>query len=628
MNTYYGHRHHPERNYYKKPFRKTRGFYILIILLIATASFVYFSIKRSNDTVNQNQKFTDQIDLPLTAAKVIFLSGKLESRMENQNWQEIGQDYQVQAGDSIRTNAGTKAVIELPDKSIIRMSENAEIKFSRFGMADVIMEQISGYVFHRVNSNSTAIYRVKNGSTELTALGTGFNVLTSGGLTYLTVTDSKVKVKIFNADNIINMRTVESGEKVLINPALETNQMIKAENISSADLQTNEWYSWNIEEDRKANFSLGIFEKSIKLVILEPSDSKATTDQEKIAIKGETDTDAEIFMSGKELENNSGKFQSDFLLSPGENQIEITVKKGKNMNQKTLIVESTKKAEQITLTGKLENNKISLTWQIKNITNLKEFKVLQGNAANPTFPNAPYHTVNKTNTNDEWTNLEKTKYFFRVCALTDEGKCLLYSNNFEINSDVADSAATDIKLSASIKTDVVELKWMLGKGLNPIDGFKTIISQNINPIYPGSSYHSLSSNERSDLWKKLSPGTYYFRVCLLKNNTCEKYSDNAKAVVIESSNSSINLTGANGDGLINLYWEVNNVPITKGFKIVISDEPDVSFPGIGHHLNTSSDASSDVWDNLISGKKYYFRVCQNLGSACGVYSNEVSFIFN
>ena len=626
MNTHYGHRSYSERNYYKKPFRKTRGFYILIIILIGVVSFVYFSIKRSTEDVEQTQKFTDQIEIPVTAAKVIFLSGKLESRPPNQNWQEIGQDYQIQSGDDIRTAGNAKAAVELPDKSIVRLSENAEIRLEQFGMADIIVEQISGQVFHRVNSNSTAIYRVKNKSTELTALGTGFNVLASGELTYLTVTDSKVKVKIYNADNIINMRTVDNGEKVLINPTLETNQMIKAENVSSSDLIKQDWFAWNLEQDRQANFSLGIFEKSIKLIVTEPAETKISTDQEKITIKGETDLDAEIFMSGKELENNGGKFQTEFLLSPGKNQIEITVKKGKNMNQKTMIVESTRKVGQITLAGEYSDNKATLNWQTKNISDFKEFKVLQGNATNPTFPNAPYHTVQKTLTSDEWIGLEKAKYFFRVCALTNDGKCSNYSNNLEINIG-AENAFADITLTAAVKSDTVELKWTLNKSNNPSDGFKTLISQNTNPVYPGSSYHSLSSNERSDLWKKLSPGIYYFRVCLLKNNVCEKYSDNAKAVITESSDNSITLTGAKGDGLINLYWETNGLAITKGYKIIVSDEPDVSFPGLGHHLNTVNDAGSDVWDNLETGIKYYFRVCQNLGSTCGVYSNEVSFIF-
>ncbi len=627
MNSHYGHRSYSERNYYKKPFHKTRGFYILLIILIAGVSFVYFSIKRSEDTANQDQKFTDQVELPLTAAKVVFLTGKLESRPENQPWQEIGQDYQIQSSDSIRTSSDAKAVIELPDKSLVRMSENAEIKLTQIGMADVVIEQLAGNVFHRVNSNSTAIYRVKNKNTELTALGTGFNVLTSSELTYLTVTDSKVKVKIYNADNIINMRTVESGEKATINPSLETNQTIKAENVSGIELQKNDWYAWNLEEDRKANFSLGIFEQSIKLVVVEPAESKVTTDQEKITIKGETDKEAEIFMSGKELQNDNGKFQTDFLLSPGENKIEITVKKGKNMNQKTMVVESTKKAEQIILTGKLLDQTVSLAWETKNIPDFKEFKILQGSAINPTFPNAPFHTVAKTLTNDEWTNLEKAKYFFRVCVLNNEGKCLIYSNNFEISTSSKITSTAGITLTTSVKADIVELKWVLTKDVNPSEGFKTIISQNKNPVYPGSSYHSLSSNERSDLWKKLSPGTYYFRVCLLKNNACEKYSDNTKAVITETSNSSITLTGAKGDGLINLYWETDDVPITKGYKIIFSDEPEVTFPGLGHHLNTSNDAGSDTWDNLTSGQTYYFKVCQNLGSTCGVYSNEVSFTF-
>lgn len=616
-------------NYYKKPFYKTRKGLFLLILFFLAIGFIYFSIQTNKNEAPTNQKFTDQAEMPINSAKIVFVSGKVELKTPFDDWQEIAENYQAQAGDYVKTGEDAKAILEFPDKSILRIAANAEIKLATMGMADIIVEQLSGGAFHRVNSESTAIYRVKNGVTEITALGTGFNALVSGPLTYLTMTEGKTKVKIFKGEDIVNIRTIEEGTKASINPTFIAEDSIKTENVGMEELLKNDWYAWNLERDREKKFYLGIFEKAVKLIISEPGAAETTTDSEKIKVKGETDPEAEIFMAGKEIENNKGQFQTELLLAPGKNEIEITAKKEKNTSKKTIIVNSTKQKENIVLTGNgTDNNIVVLSWQIKNINDFQEFKVLESNAKNPTFPNAPYHTVAKTVLNDKWSELAPGNYFFRVCVLTAEGKCLVYSNDFEITI-AGKNAPESIVLNAVASKANVSLNWIVDSALNSAEGFKTIIGTTKNPVYPGNSYHTLSGNQRNDTWKKLNPGTYYFRICLLKNGICAAYSNNAAVIIYAAAEEegSIILTGSAGDGQINLYWTTEELKITKGFKVIMNESPIVSFPGKGHHLITSASASSDVWTNLQPGKTYYFCVCQNLGSECGTYSNEVKILF-
>ncbi|MBI5077491.1 FecR domain-containing protein [Candidatus Falkowbacteria bacterium] len=615
-------------NYYKKSFFKTRGFIFLLIFIILAAGFVCFSIRTNKNETQTEQKFTDQTEMPINSAKIVFTAGKVELKTPNEDWQEVAENYQAQSGDYVKTNLDAKAIIEFPDKSVLRLAGNAEIKISAMGMADIIVEQISGPAFHRVNSESTAIYRVKNGETEITALGTGFNVLASGPLTYLTVTEGKTKVKIFSGEDIINIRTVEEGMEATINPTLTPEESIKTENIKMEELLKNDWYSWNLDRDREKNYYLGIFEKTIKLIISEPKEVETTTDSEKITIKGATDPAAEIFMAGKEIENNQGQFQTELALSVGKNEIEITVKKEKNVNKKTIIVNTSKQKENIVLTGNIVGkNSIVLSWEMKNINDFQEFKVLQSGVKNPTYPNAPYHTIAKTTASDKWSELPPGNYFFRVCAF-NLGKCDVYSNDFAINLSDKDYSAEPIVLSAAVDKANVSLNWIMNPSLNATEGFKSVIGTAKDPVFPGNSYHSLSGNQRNDIWKKLNAGTYYFRVCLLKNGSCGAYSGNASATISASSEEgSITLTGSAGDGQINLYWTTEGLKITKGFKVIMDESADVSFPGKAHHLNTSSSASSDVWTNLQTGETYYFRVCQNLGSECGTYSNEIEVGF-
>ncbi|NQT49185.1 FecR domain-containing protein [Candidatus Kuenenbacteria bacterium] len=630
MKTYSsGSQYSRSRSYYKKPFRKTKGFYILLVIVLIVAGFIYWSITNTDQENNGDQKYSDQNGAPIMAAKVTFVDGELKLKAKDEPWQEIAADYQVQLNDEIKTGADSKAIIELPDKSIIRIAKNTELKITQMGMADVMIEQTSGTVFHRVNDKSTAIYRVKNGDIEMTALGTAFNVLASSQLTYLTVTENKVKVKIFDGEDIVNMRTIESGTKATINSTQDLDEMIKTTETSLGDLIDDDWYAWNLQKDRDKEFFLGIFEQAVKLVISDPANSEMTVDEDKITIKGHTDPGAEIFMSGHELDNNNGTFETEYLLGPGENEIEIMVKIGKNKNKKTLLITSTKEKMVIDLSGEIDDdNKVTLTWETENIDDTQEFKILKGSSESPTYPDAPYHSVDNKTFTDSWTSLADGEYFFRVCALSSESKCLTYSEDYEVtvgNPEQKDSVSGTMDLSVALNNDQVNLNWSTSTDLNTSEGFKTVISQTENPAFPGNSYHTLTSNERSDIWKNMAPGTYHFRVCLLKNNQCIIYSNDA---TIEAKPAgSIQLLGSAQKGRIDLTWEISGLEIDKGFKVIMAEQSGVIFPGKTHHLITTAAARADSWVNLETGKTYYFKICKNNGSSCGTYSNEVVVTF-
>ncbi len=618
-------------SYYKKPFHKTRGFYFLIIIILAISTFVYFSIRNTPAEDPQNQKFTDQDNLPINYAKVLSTEGKVEVKAPEENWEEIGSGYKISTGSYVQTSSASKVVIELPDKSVMRVKENTELVIEQMGMADIIIEQKSGTIFHRVNDSSTAIYRVKNGFTELTALGTGFNVFTSSQLTKVTVTESKVKAKIYDAEeNIINMRTIESGTMATINPDLALESMIQTDDVKSDELLKDEWYVWNLEQDRENKFFLGIFEETVKLVITEPALAEMSVDTNEITIKGSTDPDAEVFMSGKELDNNNGQFETEYLLGTGENKIEITAKVGKNQNTRTLIITSTKQADNIKLTGTTTDSKVDLTWKPENLSSFSNFIVLKGTEKNPTYPESPFHKVDQSTFSDSWQNLEDDTYYFRVCTLNTENKCTVYSDNYETTIGKSTTVSGTIILTSSSDNDKINLNWDLSSDLKPTEGFKTMISQASNPTYPGNSYHSLANNARSDTWTKLSSDIYHFRVCLLKDDQCLIYSNDAQVTLTTvqlEQTGSIQLIGTANGSQIDLSWETIGVPLQEGFRTIVNTSGGVNFPGNNHHLVTSNSATSDIWTDLTSGQTYYFKVCQNTGSGCGVYSNEISITY-
>lgn len=619
-------------HYYKKPFRKTKGFYILGIIVIVVIIFIAWSIKRSdNEISNEEPKFSDQEGIPNLEATVSFLEGTLELKSADTDWSEIGADYQIKINDSIKTGTDTKAIISLPDQSLIRLSSNTQLFFQEMGMADVVIEQIHGRAFHRVNDQSTAIYRVKHDKIELTALGTGFSVTADSDNTKVMVTESKVKAKIYQGDDIINMRTIEQGTFATIDTTKELNQMIDSEEMTSEDLMSNEWYVWNFEQDSKQEFFLGIFEKAVKLVITEPEKAEFETDQNKFTLKGVTDPSAEIFVSGKELDNNDGSFESEIALSSGDNEIEITVKKGKNKNKKTLNINSTYKEGSITLSAEAIEKKASLTWQTEGLDDFKEFIVLMAKGTTPSYPDSTHHSLKRDIFEDEWSNLEDGEYSFRICALSEEDSCLTYSSIVKLTiseeeekPDDPPVVIEDLILTATADGSEVNLNWT-GTINSEIDSLKVVIAQTANPVYPGNSFHSFAPNQQSDSWKDLTAGTYYFRVCLIQNGGCAQYSNQAQASIAQAVTTlgTIFVTGEASANKINLSWQVYNMTSPQGFKVIMSEQPGITFPGQSHHLVLNASATSDEWVNLQSGKSYYFKVCETVGSDCGIYSNEL-----
>ena len=624
-------------SYYKKPFIKTKGFYILIILGLIIVTFVSWSITRTENVQEDvDQKFTDQESAPSLAAKVTMASGILELKSPESDWVEITENYQIMAGDKLRTKDDSKAIVELPDKSLIRLSNNAEVTFTELGLADIIIEQNLGTAAHRVNDKSPAIYRVKNGNTELTALGTAFNVKVEGDVTYLTVTENRVKVKVYKDDEIESMRTIQEGIQATINPTLDTDKIIKSEDISAGDLLANNWYTWNLEQDEEHDFYTGLFAAATKLVITEPEQSNFTTDKDAVMIKGVTEPGADVFIEGNEVKNNNGNFELNYKLSSGDNEITITVKKDKNLNKKILNIKSTLEEEKsITLSGEVQDSTANLSWESTGLGDIESFKTLMGKTKGElTFPTDDYDTRGKDTSKDVWKDLEDGEYFFRVCAYIEADGCIAYSNQINLavggDEDTTDETTDEttkeksgtINLQTTKTNNSISLTWSTSENMDTSDGFRTLLSQSNSPTYPGASTHLLK-NFKTDTWTSLNPGTYYLRTCLLDGDSCVVYSNTTTQTIGVNEQAVLILSGSTDLATVTLNIIPQNVPAGTSYIVMMSENANVQFPAKEFRITTDT---SYAWTSLTPNKTYYFRACLKDGDTCGAYSNEYSTI--
>ncbi|MBI5254628.1 FecR domain-containing protein [Candidatus Falkowbacteria bacterium] len=438
-------RHSRSSNYYRRPFYKTRGFKFLIFLIIFTSAFVYWSIKKippPSPTPPTAESTAGQAAQPthsLVAAQIIFLDGAAEVKISGlpagqagtTNWEPLNLNYEIKQGDTVRTSGAAKSVIQLPDKSFVRMDANTEIFLKQLSLSDATLEQTYGHAFHRVNDNTPIIYKVLHGQTELIALGTAFDVAILGQTVEISAIANETKIKIYNAldNSLLNIDTVNQGEKAIINPALEKEKMIQKKTLTQNDLLNDTWFTWNKSLDVQNNYFLGMLGDLIDLTIAQ---TDLTTNDQEFIINGTTDKAATVSINNNKVENKAGAFEYKLSLQPGINKIQILAQKNKFENKKTLNItyeakETITTDAKITLTAQQENGSIKLEWATNGITNPAAFITLVGKNQDVTFPAAPSHVVSGSATTDIWKGLEKAAYFVRVCLKQGDG-CGIYSN--------------------------------------------------------------------------------------------------------------------------------------------------------------------------------------------------------
>lgn len=188
-------------------------------------------------------------------------------------------------------------------------------------------------------------------------------------------------------------------------------------------------------------------------------------------------------------------------------------------------------------------------------------------------------------------------------------------------------------LSASTTENGINLSWQTD-ALDVSKGFKVIKSLKPNPTFPKDNAIYKDPSTRSFVWEITDGQTWHFRICQYTDQgTCDAYSNEVTVKALPNITSSgkvksISLTGEKiSSSEVTLRWTPDGIP-SKGFKEIWSLSSGPTYPtrnGDQFHYDDKSSIREYTISGLESGKTYYFRVCEYLGNACGVYSNELQF---
>lgn len=508
------------------------------VVVLALALGIYFTRGRAG---------TGGIWNGALAAHLSVADGQVEI-WNGSDWQsaEIGTTL---AGQSqLRTGENSKAVLEFDEGSALRLDENTHVILEEANNKNIVVLQVAGETYSRVNKTSDLIYQVKSGDTEITAMGTAFGVAaeTSNWVkkgekkVIVKVVENKVKVKIIKNEESLE-KEVSEGEELIVDMTKPIEDTAIKIPLPKEETAQDGFFVWNRTEDSEKSYPLGVLSDvtAPEIKISEPLDG-ITTELLRVAVRGTTEPGAKILVNGAETDNKEGSFEKIINLKVGENSVEVKAKDDSG-NATTKKITVTRKGEAVQasplyLKGYAATDGIHLSWSLSGITAPKGFKLIKSLTSYPSYPGDSAVYLNPETKSYLWKINDGKTWHFRVCVY-EGGACGTYSNDLKITAKSSNAASGEIygtlALTGWVKTQrIVYLSWALS-GNSPY-GYKLVKSLEPNPVYPGNEYVYLSSPDMKGgyAWDLKEPGTYHFRVCAYNGGGgCVFYSNDFSIVV-------------------------------------------------------------------------------------------------
>lgn len=127
-------------------------------------------------------------------------------------WNMTGQSPEVPLLVKM-TSQGMRSNITLSDGSKVRINENSKLEFPEIFRENVRIVYLNGEAFFDIKPNSEKPFKVISGASEITVLGTSFNVNTNHH-DEITVTSGRVKVTDLNSNDGVELNP---GQQAILN---------------------------------------------------------------------------------------------------------------------------------------------------------------------------------------------------------------------------------------------------------------------------------------------------------------------------------------------------------------------------------------------------------------------------
>lgn len=589
----------------------------IVLVLTAIGGGVWWLTNHPEVTKQSTTNVVRSADL---AATLAYQQGDVTVKVGDGDWLAVETDTVLHQGDSLKTGLESKAIVELENGDIVRLGYTSEVFFTSLKTDSVIITQTSGASYNRVAKNQSRVYEVKTDSATIQALGTAFDVVKDADSVDVTVVESQVKVITEK-----EQEAVAEGKLAIVDP---TKQEVEVEEVDKSDL-TNDWYTWNKEEDSKKTDKLGILaEYAGPAVTITQPVSGATSDTGSVTVIGTvSDITAKITVNGESVENLAGQFSVPVTLAAGKNIITVVAEDTeghKTIKEVKVTYQVAAAATPLKLEAGTEDDGVHLAWNPSTSAGFQFYKVVKSETnADLAYPADGYIAklaIGTERYTDTDVSTDKT-YYYRVCEVV-AGDQVFCSNVVhmkgktvtEEDTDTEDTEADTLTLTASAEDDGIHFEWAV-KGLTIEKGFKLVKGSAANPVFPTNDAQYLSdSKSRSYTWAITDGETYHFRICQYNGSGgCVVYSNDVTVKAHEGAVQAANviLSAKAEESGVGLWWtDASEIAGFKYYKVVRSEtNANLKYPDDGYIVAKSKGEESHRDYSAVKGKRYFYRVC-------------------
>ncbi|MFA6272722.1 MAG: FecR domain-containing protein [Patescibacteria group bacterium] len=596
---------------------------IVAVLAIIVGGGIYWYSQYSTIEIYVDSSLSNEEQTTL-AATLAYQQGEVMAQVDGAEWAVVETDTVLHEGDAVKTGLNSKAIVELENGDVVRLGYSTEITLTSLRKLSVRIDQVSGASYNRVAKNLDRTYIVRTDDATVQALGTAFNVVKTAEQMDVTVVESNVDV-ITESEN----KELGEGKRGSIK-----NQAIEISDIDPENL-TNDWYTWNKEEDSKKDDSLGVLEPFAgpDVTITSPDGVATVANPEATIVGTVSDVSAKLTVNGTEINNDNGAFSHAVNLVAGKNIFTIIAENSsgyKTIKEVKIIYQTETAATPIKLEATTEDDGVHLSWNESTGSAFQYYKVVRSeNNANLNYPDDGYIAV-KNKGEESYTDTDVSEdgtYYYRVCEVmtADQVFC---SNVAHMKGKKTQEQQTEreqeeqqvgIFLTGEAQTAGVLLQWEV-KNMNISNGFKVVKGNSANPVYPGNDYKLLTDNNATSYAWDLTDGqTYHFRVCEYNGSgACLVYSNDIAVTAkggsdngdeTEGSASVMSVTAEESG--VGIWWtDTSSNPGFKYYKVVRSEtNPNLRYPDDDYIAVKSEDETSYRDFSAVNGTSYYYRIC-------------------
>lgn len=430
-----------------------------ILFLVGTWAVLFSKDAKTTAPDAQASQTSNPLEsTPQITVTLSYIEGTVEYKEENGTWSDAEVDKQINTGEGIRTvGAGSRAIITLPDSSVIRVDANTEFEFDTLTESRIVLKQESGYLYNRIVKSDTRVFAVHTENAEFQAVGTAFRTISTGDEEAVETYQSSVSETRSNT-------TATEGEKFIAKSPANPGRDKTKERLDIEKLKTDTFISWNRQQDEKdPNFKSALgFLKDIegpKIEGLEPAAGSSIELAESatsgsVTIKGKTEKGATLTVQSKSQSGSTptevtvgedGSFDTGAIsASLGSSVFELIAKDKTGNITKLSVTYTFKRKAVIQQQGIVlsiddsDPNDFKLSWSLVGLTTPEGVKILYSEDEDVGFDDVKKFveaglldiTVSKK---DPFFKKNKP-YYFSVCRYDkDTNSCDTFSNKITVS---------------------------------------------------------------------------------------------------------------------------------------------------------------------------------------------------